>query len=265
NRLFERLKWYDQLSRDKLAAEKIKVRQAEDGKVRFIADLSHQLKTPLTSLSMSVGMILEKRDHLNAAQHEKLLETAREDIVRLGSLINELVDIARIDGLMKPVKMELLDIEEVVRETLNPLFRQAEEKNVHLKVNIEKGLPLIAIDSLRFPWVITNLVGNAIRYTEKEGRIELNIKKEDDRYYFICKDTGTGIEEKYLSKIFDRFTQFSEREKSGTIGLGLAIVKEVVEQHGGSIRVESCVGEGTTFTFWIPVRQEGADEKSAHH
>ena len=114
--------------------------------------------------------------------------------------------------------------------------------------------------------MITNLVGNAVRYSGKGGEITFRVRRLEDRYYFTCKDTGIGIEEKYLSKIFDRFTQFSERERSGTIGLGLAIVREIIEQHGGDIRVESKVNQGTTFTFWIPVGQGGDyEEKSTDH
>jgi len=82
------------------------------------------------------------------------------------------------------------------------------------------------------------------------------VDKHGRRFYFQCIDSGSGIEEKYLPKIFDRFTQFSEREKSGAIGLGLAIVKEIIEQHGGDITVESKIGKGTTFTFWIPLGGE---------
>ncbi|MEW6670268.1 MAG: ATP-binding protein [Thermodesulfobacteriota bacterium] len=252
NRLFDRLKVYDQLSQDKLTAEKLKVRQAEEAKARFIADLSHQLKTPMTSLSMSAGMLVESGDRLNPDTIQKLAETVKEDSARLAVLINELVDIARLDGLMKPGARERLDIGAVIHECLRPLLVQAEEKKIRIKIDIDPQLPPMAIDSLRFPWVVTNLLGNAIRYTDPGGRITFQVRKQEDRYYFRCSDTGIGIEEKYLSKIFDRFMQFSERERSGTIGLGLAIVKEVIEQHGGDIRAESKVGRGTTFIFWIP-------------
>ena len=254
NRLFDRLKVYDQLSLDKLTAEKLKVRQTEEAKSRFIADLSHQLKTPMTSLSMSVGMLTEKINQMPPDTVKKLLETTKEDSARLAVLINELVDITRLDGMKRPGTRELLNIEDVIHECLRPLLSQAEEKKIRLKIDVEPNLPLIAIDSLRFPWVMMNLLGNAIRYSDHSGQITFQVRKQEDRYYFICSDTGVGIEEKYLPKIFERFTQFSERERSGTIGLGLAIVKEVVEQHGGSIRVDSKVGHGTTFTFWISAK-----------
>ena len=262
NRLFERLEIYDQLSADKLTAEKLKVRQAEEAKAQFVADLSHQLKTPMTSLSMSVGMISDKLDRLSEKKRLKLLQTAKEDCLRLSALINELVDIAKLDGHLKPRSKELLGIENVVHESLKPLINQAKERKIDLKVDIEDNLPPLAIDSFRFPWVITNLVGNAIRYTNQGGMVTLQVNNQGRRFYFRCIDTGTGIEDKYLPKIFDRFTQFSEREKSGAIGLGLAIVKEIIQQHGGDITVESKVGRGTTFTFWIPLGSEERYEKS---
>jgi len=252
NRLFERLEIYDQLSADELTAQKLKVRQAEEAKALFVADLSHQLKTPMTSLSMSVGVLSEKATSLSEEKKLTLLKTAREDCFRLSTLINELVDIAKLEGRLRPRRKELLDIKKVIHECFRPLKNQAEERKIHLKIDIESELPPIAIDSLRFPWVITNLIGNAIRYTDQGGRVTLKVNKHGRRFYFQCIDSGSGIEEKYLPKIFDRFTQFSEREKSGAIGLGLAIVKEIIEQHGGDITVESRVGKGTTFKFWIP-------------
>jgi signal transduction histidine kinase len=262
NRLFQRLELYDQFSADKLTAEKLKVRQAEEAKAQFVADLSHQLKTPMTSLFMSVGVLNEKVNSLSEEKKLKLLKTAREDCFRLSALINELVDIAKLEGRLRPRTKELLNMETVIHECLRPLNNQAEERNIYLKIDIEPELPLIAIDSLRFPWVITNLVGNAIRYTGRGGRVTLKVDKHGRRLYFRCIDTGTGIEKKYLPKIFDRFTQFSEREKSGAIGLGLAIVKEIIEQHGGDITVKSQVNKGTTFTFWIPVDSEEFNDKS---
>jgi len=256
NRLFERLKAYDQLNMEKLLTEREKVHQSELAKARFIADLSHQLKTPMTSLSMGLGLLAEKNERLSIENQARLFRTANEDCVRLASLINELVDIAKLENMVRPPQKELLDIEWVVRETLRPLISQAKEKNIHTEIDIAKGIPLLAIDSMRFPWILTNLIGNAIRYTDQCGMVSFSVEKRHKRCWFQCKDTGSGIAPQYVPKIFDRYTQFSEREKSGTIGLGLAIVREIIEQHGGDITVESVLGHGTTFRFWIPIEQE---------
>lgn len=263
NRLFERLKAYDQLSLDRLTAERLKVRQAELAKARFVADLSHQLKTPMTSLSMSIGILAEKKHKTLSGKHAQLVETAKEDCNRLSVLINELLDLSRLDAVLKPWPKEVLEVQEVINKCLAPLRQQAEEKGVQLLTEFASGLPPIAIDSFRFPWAITNLVGNAIRYTDRGGHVALRVEKREGRFYFECEDTGNGIEERYLPGIFDRFTQFSEREKMGTIGLGLAIVKEIIEQHGGDISVESKVGKGTTFTFWIPIQTEDVNDESS--
>jgi len=253
NRLSARLKVYDQISADKLLAEKEKVHQSEIAKARFIADLSHQLKTPMTSLAMSIGMLHEKGAHLPPEKERRLIDTANEDCRRLSSLINELVDIARLESMVTPREKEVLDLGVVIQECIKPLKQQAEEKNIRLVLGIDKEMPPVAIDSLRFPWVITNLAGNALRYTESGGRVALTVRRRDNRAYVQCADTGTGIKPGFLDRIFDRYSQFSEREKSGTIGLGLAIVKEIVEQHGGEISVESRVGKGATFILWIPI------------
>jgi signal transduction histidine kinase len=242
------------MSADKLTAEKLKVRQAEETKIRFVADLSHQIKTPMTSLALSIGILSEKLKAQIDPKCSQLLVTATEDCGRLSSLVNELLNIARMDARLKPRPKEVLDIEKVVQETLSPFLKQAGEKDIRIETNIVGPLPPISIDSLRFPWIISNLVGNAIRYTDRGGRIALEVEKRGERLYFQCIDNGTGIPGEYLPKIFDPFTQFSEREKKGYVGLGLAIVKEIIEEQGGDITVESTVEIGTTFTFWIPIR-----------
>jgi signal transduction histidine kinase len=262
NRLFERLQVYDELTVDKLTVERLKVREAEEAKARFIADLSHQLKTPMTSLSMSIGIMVRRLGETVTGKYRQLLETAEEDCQRLTALINELVDLARVDAMLKPWPKEVLRVEEIVNSCLRPLRPQAEEKGVELRVDCAPDLPPLAVDSFRFPWVITNLVGNAIRYTEPGGVVTLRVEKRGGRMYFQCSDTGRGIEAEYLPKIFDRFSQFSEREKMGAIGLGLAIGKDIIEQHGGDITVQSKMGEGTTLTFWLPCQPETDHGKS---
>jgi signal transduction histidine kinase len=265
NRLFKRLELYDRHRDDIIAAEKEKVRRSEEAKGRFIADISHQLKTPMTSLSMSMGLLHERGEYLAMDKRSKLLETAQEDCMRLSNLINELVDISRLETLARPRPKETLDVGVVIRECLAPLLKQAEQKGVALQIEVPENLSRLTIDSFRFPWVITNLVGNALRYTERSGSIQLIVNKSGSRFYFKCSDTGSGIAPHYLPHIFDRFTQFSERGKSGTIGLGLAIVKDIIEQHGGDIKVESSPGKGTTFIFWIPAEGNQNYEKNIDH
>ena len=263
NRLFSRLADYDQHNAAILAAEKQKVRQTEEAKSRFVADLSHQLKTPMTSLAMSINLLHEKRGVLTDEKVQILLETAREDCGRLAALLNELVNISRLEAMARPVMREQLDVTNLIRECLRPLEKNAEEKGVGIRLEVEPELPPIALDSLRFPWVITNLVGNALRYTERGGEIVITVGRRQGRYVFECSDTGCGIDPQYLPRIFDRYSQFSEREKLGTIGLGLAIVKEIIEQHGGDISARSRPGQGTLFTFWIPEQSEEIDAQSA--
>lgn len=265
NRLFYRLKQYDRHRDEIIAGEREKVRRSEEAKGRFIADISHQLKTPMTSLAMSVGMLQSRGDALGTEKRGKLVETAHDDCARMTALINELVDVSRLETMSQPRPKETLDIATVIQECLAPLMKQAKARGVTIDIDISQNMPQVTIDSFRFPWVITNLVGNALRYTDRGGHIGLNVYKQDQRIYFQCLDTGSGINPQFLPHIFDRFTQFSERGKVGTIGLGLAIVKDIIEQHGGDIGVESTVGEGTCFTFWIPEGMEGMREKSADH
>lgn len=252
NHLFNRLQQYDNHRDNIIAAEREKVRQNEEAKGKFIADISHQLKTPMTSLGMGIGLLHSRGEALGEEKRLKLFATAYDDCMRLTALINELVDISRLEAMSKPRPKETLDIAMVIKECLIPLNKQAENKGISIEIEIPGKLTQLTIDSFRFPWVITNLVGNALRYTDCGGRIILKAYQQGSRYYFECSDTGEGINPEFLPHIFDRFTQFSERGKSGTVGLGLAIVKDIIEQHGGDIKVQSKVGEGTTFIFWIP-------------
>ena len=261
NRLFRSLAEYDRHNADILAAEKTKVRQAEEAKARFIADLSHQLKTPMTSLGMSVSLLWEKKASLSSERVSVLLDTAKDDCHRLASLINELMDIVRLEAMSKPALYGRLDVASLVHECLRPLHKQAEEKEVRLILDLQPDLPLLSLDSLRFPWVLTNLVGNALRYTGKGGEITIRVERRDNRFYFQCHDNGCGIAPQNLSKIFERYTQLPGGD-TGSAGLGLAIVKEIIERHGGGIVVASRPGEGTTFNFWIPEQLEITDAES---
>lgn len=256
NRLFTRLEIHDRYRDDILAAEKEKVRRGEEATGKFMANISHQLKTPMTSLAMGVSMLHERGKDLRDETRDKLIATAHDDCTRLAALINELVDASRLEALARPRPKETLDAGVMIRECLAPLQKQAEAKGVALDIDIAAGLRWVTIDSFRFPWVITNLVGNALRYTDRGGRIRIKAYRRGMRCCFECHDTGSGIDPAYLPHIFDRYTQFSERGKSGTIGLGLAIVKDIIEQHGGDIQVHSRPGEGTSFTFWIPGERE---------
>ncbi|MBU1566047.1 MAG: HAMP domain-containing histidine kinase [Proteobacteria bacterium] len=262
NSLFKRLHDYDTHNTAILAAERLKVNSAEEARGRFIADLSHQLKTPMTSLAMSINLLNEKRERFPEERVAMLLETAREDCSRMINLLNELVDIARLESIIKPAVREKIDVSGLIRKCLKPLEEHAETKGILLNIEVEPDLPPITLDSIRFPWVFTNLVTNALRYTEKGGGIVIKAERRHGRFYFQCSDDGCGIEPRHMPYIFDRYTQFSERDKVGTIGLGLAIVKEIIEQHGGDIIAESSPGQGTTFTFWIPEHLEEFDAKS---
>ncbi len=263
NRLFSRLEEYDRGKDDIIAAEKEKVRRSEEAKRSFIADISHQLKTPMTSLSMSIGLLKNRGDRLDLDKQARLFAAAYEDCNRLAALITELVDMSRLETLSRPRPKERLDVSVLLPECLAPLRKQADDKGVSIVTDIEAHLSPISIDSFRFPWIITNLVGNALRYTERGGKITLQVYRKKDRVYFQCTDTGCGIDPQYLPHIFDRYSQFSERGKSGAIGLGLAIVKDIIEQHGGDISVKSRPGEGAVFTFWIPAVRKDQNEKSA--
>ena len=186
----------------------------------------------------------------------------RREGAPLLSRVRELVDIARLEAMVRPAVREPIQVAELIQTSLRPLVKQAEEKGVNLLLEIEPDLPMIVLDTARFPWILTNLVGNGLRYTEPGGVITIGVTRQSGSFVFVCRDNGCGIDPRHLPHIFERYSQFAEREKMGTVGLGLAIVKEIIEQHGGGIQAESLPGQGTVFTFWIPEHKDSSNAES---
>jgi signal transduction histidine kinase len=150
------------------------------------------------------------------------------------------------------LKTRRVDIVRLLRSSLRPLVPQAEERDIHL-VLPEGGEEVFAeVDPVKFPWVVTNIVGNALRYTEPRGRVAVEVTHDLEEVRVSVTDTGAGIPSEYLDKIFQPYWSLDEEPRPGTHGLGLAIAKEVMEAHGGSIAAESRPGAGTTFHLHLP-------------
>jgi NtrC-family two-component system sensor histidine kinase KinB len=229
----------------------------EESRHRFISMLSHQLKTPMTSLSMSVSLLQEKLTDLPPRRAE-LLDMAAKDCRSLASLITELVDAARGTSPDFSLCLRSLDLNRLLRSALKPLAAQAEGRGIALSQRVEEARCEVVVDPVKFPWVVTNLVGNALRYTDAGGRIEVTTARRDDGVVVRVSDTGRGMPKELVNRIFTPFLSADPEPQPGTHGLGLTIVREIVEAHGGTIQVESEIGAGTTFTVWVP-RPKGVE------
>jgi len=224
-------------------------REFERARDRLLSLLSHQLKTPITALSMAVSLLRERLVSVPPADAE-LLAIATEESARLSALVGELIGTARdaAPGLaLRPRRIELVRL--LVR-ALHPLAAQAST------LGVELVLPHAAVwadvDPVKFPWIVTNLVGNALRYTRRGDRIVVAVTESAEAAEVSVADTGAGIAPELLGRIFEPGFSADREPGTGTHGLGLAIAREIVTAHGGTIDVESEPGRGATFRVRLP-------------
>ena len=230
-------------------------------KSEFIATVSHELRTPLTSLSMEIDILSQEVIGSVNQRQKDLLVAAKDDSERLRKLVKELLDLSKLESGKYEMKKELVDFRQLVADAVRPLRLPFEEKQIYLELDIPEHLSALSADSHQLSWVITNLLSNALRYTDKGGKVQLAAKEEKQGLFVTVTDTGHGIPQENLETVFDKFVQVKSSTETtpGSVGLGLAIAREVVEAHGGRIWVESQMGVGSKFSFTIPtVMQAGA-------
>lgn len=237
-----------------------RLKEVDRLKTEFVHTVSHEFRTPLTSIQMALDLLLED-ENLDSDQIE-LLEAADEDSERLMALVEDLLDLSKLESGQLELDFQSLAPGEMVESTVETMRPQVEEEDVELTVETPADLPQIWADNHKVTWVLTNLVGNALRYTEADGEISIELKGGQNKVYVSVSDTGPGIPEEYHEKIFEKFVRVGD-DKTGS-GLGLAICKEIVEAHGGQIWVESEVGEGATFTFTLPTLSAAKNREQIH-
>lgn len=228
------------------------LRQLDRLKTDFVSMVSHELRTPLSITREGISLILDKVPGDINPKQEQLLAAAKNHIDRLARLIEELLDISRIDSGRVELKKEPTDIVSIARSAIASFEHLIKEKNLELKFSPEKETIEMNIDTDRTMQIFTNLIDNAIKFTDK-GSINIAILDGDSKVKCIVEDTGIGISEDNLPKVFGRFQQFSRVAGPGPkgTGLGLSIAKGLVELHSGEIWVESKIGLGTKFTFTL--------------
>jgi len=223
-------------------------------KSEFIATVSHELRTPLTSLSMGIDILTQEVVGSVNPRQKELLAAAKDDSERLRKLVKDLLDLSKLESGKYEMKKELVDFRMLVANAVRPLRLPFEKKNILLELDIPERLPALSADPHQLIWVVTNLLNNALRYTDTGGKVYLEAKHDGDGLVVSVSDTGHGISAEHQKTIFDKFVQVKSSTETtpGSVGLGLAIAREVVEAHKGRIWVESNVGVGSTFFFTIP-------------
>lgn len=229
------------------------LKELEVVKKNFVGTISHELKTPLTSIMMGIGLINNKSIGKLNDKQQNIVDTIEEDVQNLNDLVSNLLKISEIQANKDNFNIKSNDINKIMEEVLLNFEHQAKEKHISLELNLNEKLPFIMIDKEKIKWVLNNLISNAIRYTDS-GMVKLDGNFDEEKIYISVTDTGRGIPKEYLKKVFERFVRVEGFEiPEESTGLGLAIAKEIVEIHGGKIWCESKVGVGSKFIFTIPL------------
>ncbi|MCX5702206.1 MAG: ATP-binding protein [Candidatus Omnitrophica bacterium] len=261
-RLFEK-SWKTQLELEKKVEERTReltnvleeVQKISNRKTDFISSVSHELRTPLTSIKgYAAILIAEKLGALPPAVKERL-EKINHHSDELVHMVNDLLDIARIEAGRATMKIELQDLQSIIATVSDLIMIQCKNKNIELVTNIEADMPLIPTDRGQIERVFINLLGNAVKFTPQNGKITINAELKDGVVQVGISDTGIGIPEEAISKLFTEFYRIDNainQQVKGT-GLGLSLVKHIIEAHKGNIWVESTLGKGSTFFFTLPI------------
>lgn len=228
------------------------LKELEQLKSEFLANISHELKTPLTSIIMGTSLLEEEGDYPRA----EIIQVINEDAHRLAALVTDVLELSKMESGKTLFRFAPCAIGDVIQESIRALHPRATLAGITLNSSIQQALPNIEADHEKLLWVINNLIDNALKYIRGEGKVQIDAVGAGDSIMVLVKDTGPGIPEAYLNKVFDKFVRINEADLqvAGT-GIGLAVVKEIVERHGGSVSCISPPNEGATFIITLPIKQ----------
>ncbi|MFN8307691.1 MAG: ATP-binding protein [Ferruginibacter sp.] len=226
-------------------------KELDVAKTNFIATISHELKTPLASSDFSLKLLSDNRTGKLNAEQAELVEQLKGDNQRMLKILSELLNMSQVES--GKIQLEITEArpETLVDMAIASVMNVARERNVHIRKEIPESLPAIRADADKTIWVINNFLTNAVRYSPPGSSITIEVQPKSRILEFSVQDEGSGVDPKYLDKIFDRYFKIPGT-KEGT-GLGLAISKEFIEAQGGSIKAESELGHGSRFSFTLNI------------
>ncbi len=228
----------------------------------FTSTVSHELRTPLSSIKTAIDIVMSGTAGTLTADQKNFLEKAKSNVDRLNRLINDILDLSKLESGRATLKIQENDINKIIDDIAEIQRSVATKQGIYLNTQLEAGMPKVAFDVDKIHQVLDNLIGNAIKFTEKGGITVSTLNRKESNYVEVCiKDTGHGISEEDISKLFQKFQQLGDpaKRKTGGTGLGLAICKEIMRQHGGKIWVESKPGEGSSFYFILPIYERRSE------
>jgi signal transduction histidine kinase len=240
----------DEVARATLSLMYKEAEETIDAREQVLKIVSHDLRNPLSTISMCASLLLDPDPAMRPADPERYLSMINRAGDRMNRLVQDLLDVAKLEAGRVGIAARELQVGPLVREAHEMLAPLAVEKSIRLECVVSDALPAVTADGGRLLQVLSNLVGNAVKFTPKKGRIVIRADPAPDGVRFSVADTGPGIPQEQLSKLFGQFWQANPADRRG-IGLGLTIAKGIIDAHGGRIWVESRVGEGTTFYFTI--------------
>jgi len=229
-------------------------KELDEAKTNFIATVSHELKTPLSSIKMSLKLLNDTRVGEMNEEQSQLLTHIKEDSDRLLKITSELLDLSQVETGNLKLTFAITKPGDIVQYAIDAVKFQAEQKLIKLELNCDANLPNVNADIQKTAWVMVNFLSNALRYSSEKSKVVIDVFQKDKFIQFSVQDFGKGIDEKYQKRLFDRYFQVPTdgQNKSGS-GLGLAISKDFIEAEEGKIWVVSAIGEGSKFCFTLPI------------
>lgn len=231
-----------------------------DTQKEFTSIVSHELRTPLASIKVAIDLIIQETVGPINSDQKDILTRAKQETDRLKRLIDDILDLTKIEVGKLRVSFLMNDVHRVITQVVEAQRNVAKKKGLYLKTDFDPKVPQVLFDSDRIIQVLNNFLNNAIHFTTQGGITVKTLDKSSESHILVSViDTGKGIAEKDLPKLFQKFQQIEsaqENKEEGT-GLGLAICKEIIALHGGKIWVESKLGEGTSFNFTLPIQEQG--------
>ena len=233
-----------------------KLKEAVEAKEKFISIVSHDLRVPLASIKESISIVMDGVTGKIKKEQKDCLDIAKRNIDRLNRLINDLLDFQKLGAGKMNFDIHDNNANDVVKEVYETMLSMAKKEGINLVLELDSSLPMVEFDKDKINQVLSNLVNNAIKFT-KEGSVTITTSRKEDAIQISVSDTGCGIKEEDLPKLFHEFVQLETPgiEKPKGTGLGLVITKEIVTKHGGEIWAKSEVGKGSTFSFTLPIQE----------
>jgi len=252
-RLFEEMK----TKNDELEIANNKLKALYNVQKEFSSTLSHELRTPLASIKAAIDIVISGTTGETSSEQKDFLGKAKANIDRLNRLINNILDLAHLESGKITLESQVWDLNKIIQSVVETQESVAKTKGLFLKATLDSRIPELFLDQDKIIQVLNNLISNALKFTEAGGiTVSSQIDEENKQVVVRIEDTGCGIKEEDLCKLFEKFQQLGEvHQRHAGTGLGLAIVKEIIRQHGGKVGVESKKDQGSCFYFILPIEE----------